>query len=343
MKKQFQLLMYTGIMAGALMTSCKSSDSVVVYDDQARPANKVYRASRGDAASSTTTRSYERSEQNGKVVYSASATSKANKAAAVPDNQPVYQVEVVEVQTAPSYQINTPSGQYMPQVVDMSQQNMPRAYHSQPAAPAYQSYGASYGQVQTYSAPQSNRSYQQTTRRNKALDNNLYNRPNAYTLTEDMYTPEYKAMVNSRQGRHCNRPAVQNDPYAGLMTIENGNVVPYNSQPRVVQQQQYYAQPQPQCQQGQPQQYVVPVEPQQQYNVQVIENQAPNAPAYAYSYSQNEVRQADANYPATLYFKNGAKLTGTLIAIDNSVCQFRMSEGRIVNFATQDIQRIEKR
>lgn len=36
MKKQFELLMYTGIIAGAVMTSCKTPDSVVVYDDQAR-------------------------------------------------------------------------------------------------------------------------------------------------------------------------------------------------------------------------------------------------------------------------------------------------------------------
>lgn len=332
MKKQFKLLMYTGIMAGALMTSCKSSDSVVVYDDQARPANKVYRTSRGDAADSGTVKpSYTRPEQNGKIVYSASAAPKPNKPA-IPDNQPVYQVEVVEVQSVPNDEINTPNGQYMPQVVDMSQQNRPRASHNHPAPPAFHSYGAaSCGQVQTCSARKPNKSYQQTTGRNKSLDNNLYNRPNAYTLTEDMYTPEYRAMVNNRQESNYNRPAAPNE---------------LNSEPRVVKQHphpQPHLHPHPQNEQGKPQQYVVPVEPQQQYNVQVIESQGPNTTAYVYSYSQNEVGQADANYPATLYFKNGAKLTGTLIAIDNSVCQFRMSEGRVANFATKDILRIEKR
>lgn len=306
MKKQFQLLMYTGIMAAAVMASCKTADSVVLYDADARP-NKVYRAT--NTAGAGTNTEYTRSVQKNGADYIISNTN------AVTSNY--------QEQTAPSCPYsNAPSGQYMPQVVDMTtQNNVQTGYYNQQVQPVSQNYGA-YNSVQVYNT-RANNAYQSTTGRNKALDNNLYNRPTAYTLSEDMYTPEYRTMVNTRQNRGNNVQLAQNDPYTGLMTLENGNVVPYNTQPQIVAQQQYYAQPE----YVQPQQYVVPTEPRRQCCVE----------------SQNEVRQADGSYPATLFFKNGAKLTGTLVKIDNTACMFKMAEGRLVNFATKDILKIERR
>lgn len=311
MKKQFQLLMYTGIMAGAVMSSCKTADSVVLYDANARP-NKVYKATGSNTADNGTNRVYTRSGQSNQSVY---VTTQSNAVAS--DLPPVYEAKAA----ANCPYNNAPSAEYMPQVVDMTVQNNPQTgYYNQPVA---QNYGT-YNPTKVYNTRRAyNNGYQAANGRNKALDNNLYNRPTANTLSEDMYTPEYRAMVTGRQNRVDNIQSVQNDPYAGLMTLQNGNVVPYNSQPQVVAQQQYYAQPEP----AQPQQYVVPVEAQRQY----------------YAESQNQVRQADAGYPATLFFKNGAKLTGTLVKIDNSACMFRVAEGRLVNFATKDILRIEKR
>lgn len=305
MKKQFLLFMYTGIMAGAVMTSCKSSDSVT-YD-----SDRVYTAPGYGSISNTSTasKSSARPEKNGKVVYSAATrAATTNQVNAEPvNNQPIYEAAA------------TP--QQMPQIIDMSVQNQPSPYYNY----------NQYEQAQVYTAPYNSRPvYQRGSGRNRSLDNNLYNRPDGRSITYDMYTPEYRAMMNGYPTRSYNSYSqpVNNDPYAGLMTVENGNVVPYNSQPRVVQQQQYYPQPQQQYygeqyqqqyQNVQPQQYVAPAQPQQVYAT------------------------ATENYAATLYFKNGAKLTGTLVRIDNSICQFKMSEGRVVNFSTQDIQRIEKR
>lgn len=317
MKKQFQLLMCGGIMAGAIMSSCKTADSVVLYDANAHP-NKVYRASGSNATTVTTNR--------------ASTSSASVCTASKNDLPPVYEVQAVQNCPYSNAPAPAPAAQYMPQVVDMTAQS-----NAQPARynqPAYQNYGG-YNSTQVYNTRRAS-SNQYTNGRNKALDNNLYDRPTAYTLSEDMYTPEYRAMVNGRQNRAYNVQTTQNDPYTGLMTLQNGNVVPYNSQPQVIVQQQYYAQPD--YQQPQPQQYVVPAQPQQQYYAE-----SQNVVVDAYGYLQNEVRQADASYPATLFFKNGAKLTGTLVKIDNSACMFRMAEGRMVNFATKDILRIERR
>ena len=345
MKKQFELLMYTGIIAGAVMTSCKTPDSVVVYDDQARP--KVYKATKGDVATQQINRTYTRNDQNSKVIYSANEYT-----APIQSNQPVYQAPVktnscpmAAVQPVQNYQDNS-SAQYMPQIVDMTtarnNQNQPSVYnYNQTAQPVIPNYGG-YNYVQVYNTHQSNRTNQSVNGRNRSLDNNLYNRPNAYTLTDDMYTPEYRSMMYNRQNRSAyNQQPVQNDPYTGLMTVENGNVVPYNNQPRIIQQQEYYVQPQVQYQEPRPQKYVVPAEPQQQYYYPQPQSQAPDNPVY--SYSQTEVRQIEEGYPATLYFKNGAKLTGTLLNIDNSACMFKMAEGHLVNFATKDILKIERR
>lgn len=341
MKKQFELLMYTGIIAGAVMTSCKTPDSIVVYDDQARP--KVYKATKGDVATQQVNRTYARNDQNTKVIYSAN-----ENAALIQSNQPVYQAPV-KTNSCPMAAVqpqDNSSVQYMPQIVDMAtarnNQNQSSVYNcNQTAQPLIPNYGG-YNHVQGYNTSRSNRTSQSVNGRNRSLDNNLYNRPNSYTLTDDMYTPEYRSMMYNRQNRSSyNQQPVQNDPYAGLMTIENGNVVPYNTQPRIIQQQQYYVQPQVQYQESQSLQYVVPAEPQQQYYYPQPQSQAPDSPVY--SYSQTEVRQIEEGYPATLYFKNGAKLTGTLLNIDNSACMFKMAEGRLVNFATKDILKIERR
>lgn len=345
MKRQSQLLMYAGIMAGVIMTSCKSSDSVVMYDDQVQP--RVYKATKGDAAARETSRTYARGEQSGKEVYRTTTTT--NTIVKSVDQQPVYQPQpnnVAVVHHTPNYQ-NSPvaTTQYMPEVVDMTNKNKfgQSAYNcSRPVKSVNPNYGA-YNYVQDYN-PRSSR-YNQSAGRNRSLDHNLYNRPNAYTLTDDMYTPEYRSMMHNRQNgaSYGQQPSqnVQVNPYGyydGVVTVENGT---YNNQPRIVQQQQYYTQAQPQYQEPQPQQYVVPVEAQQQYYYPQPQVNASNN--YTYAYSQNEVRQPEANYPATLYFKNGAKLTGTLVNVDNQVCVFKMSEGRMTNFATKDILKIERR
>lgn len=344
MKKQSQLLMYTGIMAGVIITSCKSSDSVVVYDDQAQP--KVYRATKSDVAAGETGKTYAHSVQNGKVV----SRTITNTIVKSPD-QPVYQAKAQNntcpmiVETVQNYPDNPPAGQYIPQVIDMTTRNNGQGsvYNYNQSVEAVNPNYGTYPSAQVYNTQRVTRSNQRTSGRNKSLDHNLYNRPTAYTLTDDMYTPEYRSMMYNRQNRSSyNQQSVQNapnNPYDGLMTIENGNVVAYNSQPRIIQQQQYTLQQQ--YQEPQPQQYVVPVEPQPQYYYPQAQTNVPNTSAYVYS--QNEVAQAEANYPATLYFKNGAKLTGTLVEIDNSACMFKMAEGRLVNFSTKDILKIERR
>ncbi|SHF85261.1 hypothetical protein [Dysgonomonas macrotermitis] len=366
MKKQFKLLMLSGVMASAVLASCKSSDSVVVYDDQAK--GTVYRANRDTKRQDMetgSTRVYAKKSANRDVITTYTAP---DDASTVVQTKRVVRSSNVPVESSSYYAPDapnvaiaiSPAPQYTPEYVDMTGQPQYNTYQApQPVRQNRQTYQSQDYYYDDYSQPQYN------SGRNKALDNNLSNRPNAYTLSDDMYTPEYRAMMNRRQSRVNNPQQVQrSNPYDGLMTVQDGNVVPYvQSQPQQQyyqaqpQQQYYQAQPQQQYYQAQPQQqyaapqqhcnayvasqqpqqYVVPVQPQQQYESTVVE--VYSAPVQN-TYASNA---AVSNYPATLYFKNGAKLTGVLVEIDNEVCQFRMSEGRTVNFATKDILKIERR
>lgn len=354
MNKHLKSLVFSGVLASAVLMSCKSNESVVTYDSQTsqgtvyRSENKVRRQNQNQETGytryytkpvdNTITQVRETSSYQVEEIASNRRNPNAGNSEQVVirtitrSEEPVqstYSNNVQPVQVAaPAAYTNAPE-YYASETTQPQQNNFSPEYISMSGSTArnQSNYnGPQHQPIQRgrisgydlYNRPASSNGYAAGAGRNRALDNNLANRPNSYTLSQDMYTPEYRAMMAQNQSSQYNTQQPQqrrNTSYEGLMTVtETGDVVPYvYVEPAPVQQPQQCSYQQ-QYQQPQVQNYSQP-----QTNVQVVEN-----------------------YKATLVFANGAKLSGTIVRRDNSIIDFRMAGGREISFSASDVVRVER-
>lgn len=349
MKKQINMFVLSGVLISSFSVACFAQGNTEVYSStQGQPTvYKIYRkpavqSSDNSNQQSNDNRGYETTYQQSNVYVSKNGST-------------VYQAQIQDVEVQPAYNTPAVASSNMPPVIDMRQSQPQQQVYNQPQQSYQNTYTAppapnnnakavhSINGTQLYGAKSNNRYSQAApannynnnynysrTNRNRQLDYDLSNRPNAYTVVDEMYTPEYRAMMSGDP----NYKQYNSDYYTeGEMTFVNGqieNVGPYQPQPLPgYQHHEYVAPPQPRV--ASVQTYVTP----------------PVAPQQNAGYSQNTNRPAPQPQQQVMsgdvvYFKNGAKLSGKVLSLDESLCQFRMTNGNVANYSTADILKIEK-